>query len=90
MSLKGSLEKKVSDNCEQTNRKSASYRFAYWLSWIFHTPVMTLCVFLVFLTKVTIGLKILSLIIVGNFLVPLFYLIYAYKTKKITDLDVSK
>jgi len=78
-----------------SNNNKKSYMVANAISRIFDTPVMILEIFLIFFIKTImlkgkIGFTISFVILSGNLIIPITCFLVLYKSKKISDLDISK
>ncbi len=78
-----------------TNKSEKSFAMANVISRIFDTPVMTLGIFLIFLIKTIllkekIGIILSSVILLWNLFIPVTYFLILYKSKKISDFDISR
>lgn len=66
-----------------------SYRVAYLLSRMFDTSVTNSLVAIIFLARVKIELSWFLVLALGNFILPMLFLIQSFRTKRIADLDLS-
>lgn len=71
---------------KDTNR---SYRLAYLLSRMFDTSVTNSLVAIIFLIRVQIQLSWFTVLALGNFVLPMIFLIQSFRTKRIADLDLT-
>lgn len=75
---------------EWSKEGTLSYQMAYLLSRVLDTPVTIGLIALTFGSKVDgAGGWVLTLLL-GNFGLPLLFLFNSYRTKRITDLDITK
>lgn len=68
---------------------SRSYRLAYLLSRMFDTSVTNSLVAIIFLIRVKIELSWFLVLALGNLVLPMIFLIYSFRTKRIADLDLT-
>ncbi len=74
---------------KDSEHSGLTYKFAYLLSRLFDTPIMTFEIFLVFLFKDRVELNWLAVILLGDLILPMIYLVYSYSNKHISDLDIT-